>query len=379
MGRPNVVIAPDKFKGSLSAREAALAIKAGVLDAAPGANCEICPMADGGEGTVDAFLERGAVRKLATVHGPLGKPVEAAYALDGDAAVLEMASASGLALLAKPEYDPVRADTFGTGELILAALNQGAQRLIVGIGGSATNDAGTGMLRALGVRFFDENQHEIGGGSVLAYQHLKEIDLGGIDKRLASVAIEVASDVDSPLTGPAGAARTFAAQKGATLEQIELLDRTLDHIADVAAETLHHDDRSRPGAGAAGGLGFALLAFLRAKMVPGVQLIARECNLDKLLDGAALCLTGEGQIDEQTLHGKVVYGVGQLAGKRGVPVIAFAGSVEKAAAQRLAQLGIRVVQIAPRGTPVETSIREARRFLQTAATVSVKGVLDDGA
>ena len=361
-----IVIAPDKFKGSLTATEAAQAIRRGVLSAAPDAQCRLCPMADGGEGTVDVFLERGATRKVARVRGPLGTPVDAAFALDNDTAILEMAGASGLGLLERSQYDPAHTDTFGTGQLIEAALDAGARRLIIGIGGSATNDAGTGMLRALGVRFLDKQGVAIDGG-ILDYERLETIDPSGIDERIAKVAIEVAVDVDNPLCGPNGATRTFAAQKGATPDQIERLDHVLGHIADVADRALSHDYRNAPGAGAAGGLGFALMAFLDAKMQPGVQLIARECGLDKLLTGATLCMTGEGKIDLQTLHGKTVDGVAKLASERGVAVVAFGGAVEKDAAERLAQRGIEVVAIAPPGTPIEESMRSAARFLEAAA------------
>jgi glycerate kinase len=366
-GNPRVVIAPDKFKGSLSAAEASAAIQRGVLAAAPSAVCSICPMADGGEGTVAAFVARGAQRRTVAVRGPLGATVNAAFALDGRTGVIEMAAASGLGLLEKAEYDPTRTDTFGTGQLIEAALDAGARRLILGIGGSATNDAGTGMLRALGVRFFDARGNRLEDG-ILAYDDLASIDVRGLDARLADTELAVAVDVDNPLCGPTGAAYTFAAQKGAGPSQIAALDRVIAHIADVAAQTLHHDARDVPGAGAAGGLGFALVAFLGAAMEPGVRLIARECGLDERLRGAALCLTGEGKIDAQTLHGKTVYGVGELARNAGVPVVAFGGAIESGIAAKLAERGIRVVPIAPDGTPVEVSIRDAARLLEAAAT-----------
>ncbi|MGB7048428.1 MAG: glycerate kinase [Candidatus Cybelea sp.] len=199
-----IVIAPDKFKGSLTAAEAARAISRGAHSAAPDAQCSLCPMADGGEGTVDVFLERGAARKVARVRGPLGAPADAVFALDNDSAILEMASASGLGLLERSQYDPTHTDTFGTGQLRDAALHAGAQRLIIGIGGSATNDAGTGMLRALGVRFLDKRGAEIDGG-ILDYERLETIEPRGIDERIAGIAIEVAVDVDNPLCGPNGA------------------------------------------------------------------------------------------------------------------------------------------------------------------------------
>jgi glycerate 2-kinase len=361
-----VVIAPDKFKGSLTATEAAQALQCGVLAARPDARTLLCPMADGGEGTVDVFLERGATRKSARVHGPRGKVVEAVYALTNGTAVLEMASASGLGLLAKSEYDPMHADTFGTGELIRAALDARAKRLIIGIGGSATNDAGIGMLRALGVRFLGADGAIIGTG-IAPYEQLATIDLHALDPRLADVRIDVAVDVDNPLCGNDGAARTFAPQKGASPEDIAVLDRVLEHIADVAEHTLRRDCRNAPGAGAAGGLGFALLAFLGATMEPGVALIAREWDLGKQLDGATLCMTGEGKIDEQTLHGKTVWGVGELARARNVRVIAFGGAIDPAAVDGLEQRGISVVRIAPEGMSAEDSIRKAGKLLEASA------------
>jgi glycerate kinase len=365
-----IVIAPDKFKGSLSATEVARAIERGVLKARPQARCELCPMADGGEGTVDVFLERGAERKVARVHGPRGALVDAVYARDGDTAILEMSSASGLGLLERSQYDPTQTSTFGTGELIRAALDGSARRIVMGIGGSATNDAGTGMLLALGVRFLDASGTEIDGG-ILEFARLDSIDLDRLDPRIAKTTIEVAVDVDNPLYGPDGATHMFAAQKGATPEQIELLERVLRHIAEISARTLGRDEGNIPGAGAAGGLGFALVAFLGAKLLPGVRLIARECRLDELLDGATLCLTGEGKIDLQTLHGKTVYGVAQIAREHKVATIAFGGTVDPEAKKRLAQLGIEVVGISPAGMPLEESIRSAATLLEAAAQAAV--------
>ena len=362
-----VVIAPDKFKGSLTSTQAAQAIERGFRSAAPDDEYVLCPMADGGEGTVEVFVEGGAQRRSVRVCGPLGDPVDAAYAMQDDTAIVEMSAASGLGLIESSRYDPVRANTYGTGELLRAALDAGAQRIVIGIGGSATNDAGTGMLRALGVRFLDANEAEITGATT-AYDKLERIDIAGIDSRLASVSISVASDVDNPLTGPNGAAHTFAKQKGADAKQIDALDRTLERIADVAARTLHKDFRNAKGAGAAGGLGFALLAFLHATLEPGVELIARERGLPDLLHDAQLCATGEGKIDEQTLHGKTVYGVGRLAKRCGARVVAFGGAVDEDAAKGLSDIGIEVRTIAPEGTDSATSMRDAAPLLEHAAT-----------
>ena len=365
-----IVIAPDKFKGTLSATEAARAIERGVLKARPQARCELCPMADGGEGTVDVFLERGAERKVARVRGPRGELVDAVYAGDGETAILEMSSASGLGLLDRAQYDPTQTSTFGTGELIRAALDGGARRIVMGIGGSATNDAGTGMLRALGVRFLDAAGTEIDGG-ILEFARLDSIDLDRLDPRIAKTAVEVAVDVDNPLCGPDGATNTFAAQKGATPGQTEQLERVLRRIAEISTRTLGRDESDVPGAGAAGGLGFALVAFLGAKLQPGVRLIARESGLDELLDGATLCLTGEGKIDLQTLHGKTVYGVALIAREHKVPAIAFGGTVDPEAKKRLAQIGVEVVGISPAGIPLEESIRSAAALLEAAARAAV--------
>lgn len=361
-----IVLAPDKFKGSLSAGEAVEAMKRGVLEAVNDACCVECPMADGGEGTVDVFLARGAKRKSARVRGPRGAMVDAGWALDGHTAIVEMAAASGLGLLEKSQQDPTRTDSFGTGQLLEAAMDAGASHVIIGIGGSATNDAGTGMLRALGVRYFDGQKREI-CASILDFEQLASIDIERLNARIASTKIEVAMDVDNPLCGPEGASYVFGAQKGATPDQIAALDRVLQHVADVSEKTLGRDYRNEPGAGAAGGLGFALMAFLGASLHPGVELIARECGLDGALSGAALCMTGEGKIDMQTLHGKTVAGVTALAIAKNVPVIAFGGRVEEDAAKHLRDRGVEVISIAPAGVGSEESMRCAKTFLQAAA------------
>ena len=368
-----VVIAPDKFKGALTAMQAAQAIERGVKRAAD-IECKLCPMADGGEGTVEAFLDRGAQPITARVRGPLGQSVDAIFALDGHTAIVEMSSASGLGLLDRSQYDPTKTDTFGTGGLISAALSAGARRIIAGLGGSATNDAGTGMLRALGVRFFDANGDELREG-ILTYERVASIDLDGLDKRVKNVRIDAAVDVDNPLCGPNGASRTFAAQKGATPEQVERLDAVLEHIADVVSHTLGHDERNSPGAGAAGGLGFALVAFLNAKLERGVRLIADEAGLPQMLRGASLCMTGEGKIDMQTLHGKTVAGVAEIAKERGVPVIAFGGKVEEDAKAALSERGVKAVQTAPSEMPGEQAMARAAEFLEEAAASAAKDFL----
>jgi glycerate kinase len=365
-----IVIAPDKFKGSLSAKDASEAMQRGVLEVKPNAVCILCPMADGGEGTVDVFLAMGSQRHAVLVSGPLGDPVDAVFAMNDRTAILEMASASGLELIPRDRRNPTRTMTFGTGEMIRAALDAGASRMIVGIGGSATNDAGIGMLWALGVRFFDVDGAEL-GRSILDFERLHKIDVSNLDARLKRVRIEVASDVDNPLCGPHGAAFTFAAQKGASPLEIERLDRILHRIAVVSKKTLGRDFSNERGAGAAGGLGFALMAFLGARLESGVRLIAREAGLDGYLEGAAMCLTGEGSIDEQTLHGKTVDGVAAIASEHNVPVIAFGGAVDLETAATFEKRSVEVVQIAPAGVSKDESMRDAARLLQSAVARAV--------
>jgi glycerate kinase len=338
-----VVIAPDKFKGRLSAAQAAEAIERGMRAVLHDAEFVVTPMADGGEGTVDAFLRQGAQAQTARVHAPIGDLVEAQFAMLDGSAILEMAAASGLALVPQDRRDIMHAETYGTGELIRAALDAGAKRIVIGIGGSATSDGGTGMLRALGVRFLDETG-ELLDRAIARYARLDEIDISQLDPRVTQIPIVIAGDVDNPLCGPRGAARTYAQQKGANPAQIALLDDVLQHIADIAAQCMDRDERDRAGAGAAGGLGYALMQFLHAKMERGVKVIAGELDLRGALHGAALCVTGEGKIDDQTLNGKTVAGVAEIARRERVPVVAFAGVVEPRAKQELEERGITVRQ-----------------------------------
>ncbi len=329
-------------------------------------------MADGGEGTVAVFLAAGAQRRTLRVHGPLRDPVEATYACQDDLAVIEMASASGLGLLTKDRYDPLHATTFGTGELLAAVGAGGARRCIVGVGGSATVDAGTGMLRALGVRFLDEGRDEI-REAMPGFAHLARIDLERLDRRVLDMQIAVACDVQNPLLGPNGSARVFAPQKGASPGDVALLERVITRIAAVSASTIGHDLSEVPGAGAAGGLAFALAAFLGARMERGALLVGHERGLDKALPGATLCATGEGSIDMQTLQGKTVAGVAEMARAAGVPVVAFGGRVEPAAAAALKELGVESVETA-RGIPLQEALRQAGVLLEAAAARYFSGL-----
>ncbi|SFB91725.1 glycerate kinase [Pseudomonas citronellolis] len=325
-----LVIAPDSFKESLSAPEVAAAIARGWSRARPLDEILLRPMADGGEGTVDAVLAAtGGERRECAVRGPLGAPVQAHWGwLEEGAAVIEMAAASGLHWVAPELRDATRTTSYGTGELIRAALDAGARKIILGLGGSATNDGGMGLLQALGVRFLDERGEPLGdGGAALAGLHA--IDLAGLDPRLAAVEVEVAADVNNPLCGEHGASAVFGPQKGASPEQVRQLDAALARYAEVAARTLGQDHSLFPGVGAAGGLGFAARAFLRARFRPGVELVAEVSGLAEALRGADLAITGEGRLDEQSLHGKTPIGVARLAREAGVPLIALAGSLGK--------------------------------------------------
>lgn len=335
-----VVIAPDSFKESLSAPEVAEAISRGWLRARPGDETLLRPMADGGEGTVDAVLAaRPGERRGLDVCGPLEQPVKAHWGwLEDATAVIEMAAASGLHWVPEAQRDATRTTSRGTGELIREALDAGAKKIIVGLGGSATNDGGLGLLQALGVSFLDHEGKELGaGGAQLA--ELERIDLSGIDRRLAGVEVEVAADVNNPLCGPRGASAVFGPQKGASPAQVQQLDAALKRFAEVAALALGQDHSLFPGVGAAGGLGFACRAFLKARFRPGIELIAELSELDAALAGASLVITGEGRLDGQSLHGKTPVGVAHVARRAGVPVIALAGSVGEGLAE-LREVGI---------------------------------------
>jgi glycerate kinase len=324
-----IAIAPDSFKGTLTALEAAACIERGLRRHLRGIAVRKIPMADGGDGTVQAIVDAtNGQLKRAKVHDPLGRPIWAQYGVtsDGRTAVIEMAAASGLVLLEPSERDPMRTTTRGTGDLIRAALRSGAHKILIGIGGSATNDGGMGLARALGVRFLDQEDREIpeGGGSL---DKLARIDVTGRLPALERVKIEVACDVDNPLTGPRGAARVYGNQKGATPEQIRLLDKNMKHFARIVQKDLGVDvDRVR-GAGAAGGLGAGLLAFLGARLRPGIDVVSDAIRLDRRMAGCDLAITGEGKTDGQTLHGKAPMGVIREARKQGIPVIVISGSI----------------------------------------------------
>lgn len=325
-----ILIAPDKFKNSMSAFEAAAMIAAGVKTVYPDAEILKMPLSDGGEGLVAVLTgSRNGSLQHKIVTGPLGKPVNACWGLidHGKTAVLEMAEASGLNLVPESQRNPALASTDGTGELIKAALDKGCTKLIIGIGGSATNDGGVGMARALGAVFIDRQGRLLSGGGAELVE-LERIDISGLDQRLRRVETVVASDVDNPLTGPQGAAYTYAPQKGATPEVVELLDRALKRYSEVVKRDLGYDLEKVKGAGAAGGLGAGLIAFLDAEIQPGVNLVLDQVEFDSALHNCNLVITGEGKLDRQTMHGKVPVGVARRARGKKIPVLALTGTLE---------------------------------------------------
>ena len=324
-----IVIAPDSFKDSLSAEKVADAIAAGLADVLPDAQLVKCPMADGGEGTVEAIVAAGNGQlRCNKVQGPLGAAVDAHWGWlpDSRTAIIEMAEASGLQLVAVGQRDACTSSTFGTGELIKAALDAGAQRIILAIGGSATNDAGAGALQALGLGLFDGQGQTLARGG-LALAKVARITLEGLDPRLADVDFEIAADVNNPLCGEQGASAIFGPQKGASTAQVQQLDQALGHFADLCAEVLPKDVRQEPGSGAAGGLGFAAKAFLGARFRAGVEVVAELVGLAQAVKGADLVITGEGRFDAQTLRGKTPFGVARIAQEHGVPVVVLAGTL----------------------------------------------------
>lgn len=328
-----VVIAIDSLKGSLSSMEAGTAIKDGILAAKPDAEVIVKPLADGGEGTTDALIEgMNGERIDLTVTGPMHTPVDAYYGYlkDTNTAVMEMASAAGITLVPDSEKNPLLATSYGVGEMINDAIQRGCRNFIIGIGGSVTNDGGIGMLKALGVRFLDENGEDAGeGGQALA--KVARIDVSGMNPLLKECHIQVACDVNNPLCGENGSTYVYGPQKGVTEDMKKTLDEAMAHFARVTSETLENDYMNTPGAGAAGGLGYAFLAYTGAALTPGIELILDAVGLEEELSGADVVVTGEGRLDFQTAMGKAPVGVARLAKKYNAKVIAFAGSITKEA------------------------------------------------
>ncbi|WP_369745524.1 glycerate kinase [Paenarthrobacter sp. AMU7] len=323
-----IVIATDKFKGSLSASEAVQSLGRGIKAALPDTVIEEIPIADGGEGTLDAAVAAGFTKHFEMVSGPTGLPVRAAYATRDHEAVIELAQASGLALLPGNTFDPLGSTTFGTGQLIRAALARGCTRVIIGAGGSAGTDGGAGLLVALGAEFLDADGKPVArGGAALA--HIARVKLDGLDKHVRSARFVLASDVDNPLLGPRGAASVFGPQKGANEQDVQQLDRALAHFAHVLGTAIGPSASQAiraAGSGSAGGVGFGLMAALAAHRESGVELVHHLTNFQDRLAGADLLISGEGRLDHQSLGGKAAVGTAQAAMARGIPVIAVCGS-----------------------------------------------------
>lgn len=338
-----VLVAADSFKGSLSSLEVAKAVTTGIHRVLREAEVLAVPMADGGEGTVQALVTATGGKLIdVTVTGPLNLPVNAQFGfLPDGTAVLEMAAASGLPLVPDDKRDPRITTTFGTGQLIRAALDRGANKIVMGIGGSATNDGGAGMFQALGGRLLDKEGRDLGyGGGQLDKLH--SIDVANLDPRLKNTKIEVACDVQNPLCGPRGASAVYGPQKGATPEMVEILDTNLNHYAELIYDQLGIAVKDVPGAGAAGGLGAGLMAFTGAELKSGVEIVLDTIGIDQLMQKVDLVITGEGQIDSQSAYGKVPVGVASRAARYGLPVIAVVGGIGQGS-EKLYEYGIHSI------------------------------------
>jgi len=366
-----VVVAPNAFKGTLTATQAARAIAGGVREVFPDAEVIEVPVADGGDGTVEALVDanRGEYRSV-TVDGPLGDPVEARYGLidSGRTAVVELATSSGLALLAPERRDPRRASTYGFGELLEAARSSGASEIIAGIGGSATNDGGAGMAQAVGYRLLDDAGQDLArGGAALA--RVQRIAGGS---RIRDTSIRVACDVDNPLLGPKGASHVYGPQKGADELTVEELDAALAHLAEVVRRDLHVDVANEPGAGAAGGTGFGMVAFLGAVLVKGAPLVVEASGFDQALKGADLVFTGEGRVDEQTAFGKAPGEVAKRAKRARVPVVLLAGS-KGPGWEALSKQGVTsIVTFTEEGIDPRQALNDPEGMLARAAVVACR-------
>ncbi|MGE8559869.1 MAG: glycerate kinase [Acinetobacter sp.] len=363
------VLAPDSFKESLTAEQACQAMQRGIEKVCPDAICVSVPMADGGEGTVDALVSGLKGQKIACeVTGPLpAQKVKTYFGLlnEGKTAVIEMAKANGIHLIESTQRNTLLTTTLGTGEMIKAALDLGVSKIIIGLGGSVTNDAGAGMAQALGVKFLDDNNNQVavGGGQL---DQIRTIDISGLDTRLKQVEIMIASDVNNPLVGINGASHVFAPQKGATPEMVQQLDQNLTHFAELIAKQLNIDVKNISGAGAAGGLGFGLMVFAGASIRSGVELVIEQTQLAEKIAQADYVFTGEGKIDFQTKFGKTPFGVAQVAKRINKPVIAFAGLVGDGI-DELYDLGFsQIIGINPPNFDLEDAMQNAERHLQNA-------------
>lgn len=374
-----IVIAPDSFKGNLTSLQVASCLEKGIKRVLPKVKCVKIPMADGGEGTVQSMVDAAKGKFVSKrVKGPAGKLVTAKYGwlAKDKTAVIEMAEASGLPLVKGREKNPLKTTTYGTGQLILDAINKGAKKIIIGIGGSATNDGGVGMAQALGVRFLNVNGKEIkelGSGGMIA--KVASIDAQAIDPRVAKTKIVVACDVENPLFGKKGASHVFGPQKGATPKMVQQLDENLKNLSKLMKQDLKKDVGRMPGAGAAGGLGAGLVAFAGAKLQSGIDIVVQATNLTKYIKGADLVLTGEGRVDFQTAFGKTPSGVAKAAKKHNVPVIAIGGALSDDARQ-VFDHGIDCIEsAAAKDMSLETAIQNSKQDLANAAERVIRMIL----
>ena len=369
------LLAPDSFKESMTAEQACAAMQRGIVKALPDAQFIYVPMADGGEGTVDALVAARNGRKVELdVSGPfIQQKVQGYFGLieNDQTAVIEMALANGIHLIESSQRNPLLTSTLGTGEIIKAALELGVSKIIIGLGGSVTNDAGAGMAQALGVKFLDENGQavQVGGGQL---DQIQSIDLSQLDPRLKSTEIVIASDVNNPLCGENGASHVFAPQKGATSEMVEVLDQNLSHFADLVAQHIGQDFQDIAGAGAAGGLGFGLMAFAGAKIRSGVEIVIEETGLSEKIDQADYVFTGEGGIDFQTKFGKTPFGVAQVAKRFNKPVIAFAGYVGKGIEELYDEGFTAIFGIVDGACDLQTALKNGEKNLERCCVNVVK-------
>ena len=369
------LLAPDSFKESMTAEQACAAMQRGIVKALPDAQFIYVPMADGGEGTVDALVAARNGRKVELdVSGPfIQQKVQSYFGLieNDQTAVIEMALANGIHLIESSQRNPLLTSTLGTGEIIKAALELGVSKIIIGLGGSVTNDAGAGMAQALGAKFLDENGQavQVGGGQL---DQIQSIDLSQLDPRLKSTEIVIASDVNNPLCGENGASHVFAPQKGATSEMVEVLDQNLSHFADLVAQHIGQDFQDIAGAGAAGGLGFGLMAFAGAKIRSGVEIVIEETGLSEKIAQADYVFTGEGGIDFQTKFGKTPFGVAQVAKRFNKPVIAFAGYVGKGIEELYDEGFTAIFGIVDGACDLQTALKNGEKNLERCCVNVVK-------
>lgn len=362
-----ILIASDSYKHCLSSKEVGECLREGIMEKMPETTVVIVPIADGGEGTVDALVDLAGGEKVSvSVHGPMMKETTAQFGLidNGRTAVMEMSAASGIELLKDEELDPLKTTTFGTGEMILDALDRGCDKIVIGLGGSATNDGGAGMLEALGIKLLDKDGNSIpkGGGGLSA---LEEIDASGLDERLKDTEIVLASDVDNTLTGDDGATRVYGPQKGAGKDEIEKLEKNIIRFADLTEKITGKDLRDEPGAGAAGGIGFGFMTYLDAQMRNGFRLISEMTGLEEEVKKCNLVITGEGKIDRQTQFGKTPYGVAQVAKKHNKPVIAVSGTLGEGY-EVLYEKGFDALfSIADRPMSLQDSMKNAGKLLKS--------------